>query len=46
MIDTSGSMSDDMIAAAYSEVKGAIDQFNGKLKGCLGIFDAAIIKTR
>lgn len=33
MIDTSGSMSDDMIAAAYSEVKGAIDQFNGKLKG-------------
>ena len=29
MIDTSGSMSDDMIAAAYSEVKGAIDQFNG-----------------
>ena len=31
MIDTSGSMSDDMIAAAYSEVKGAIDQFNGKL---------------
>lgn len=43
MIDTSGSMSDDMIAAAYSEVKGAIDQFNGKLKGWLGFFDAAII---
>lgn len=46
MIDTSGSMSDDMIAAAYSEVKGAIDQFNGKLKGWLGFFDAAIIKQQ
>lgn len=46
MIDTSGSMSDDMIAAAYLEVKGAIDQFNGKLKGWLGFFDAAIIKPQ
>lgn len=46
MIDTSGSMSDDMITAAYSEVKGAIDQFNGKLKGWLGFFDAAIIKPQ
>ena len=46
MIDTSGSMSDDMIAVAYSEVKGAIDQFNGKLKGWLGFFDAAIIKPQ
>ena len=46
MIDTSGSMSDDMITAAYSEVKGAIDQFDGKLKGWLGFFDAAIIKPK
>ncbi|MBQ8540866.1 MAG: hypothetical protein IJ435_05265 [Clostridia bacterium] len=44
MIDTSGSMSDDMITAAYSEVKGAIDQFDGKLKGYLGFFDAAIVE--
>ncbi len=44
MIDTSGSMSDKMITAAYSEIKGAIDQFNGKLKGWLGFFDAAIIE--
>jgi len=44
MIDTSGSMSDDMITAAYSEVKGAIDQFDGKLKGWLGFFDAAVIE--
>lgn len=33
MIDTSASMSDAMITAAYSEIKGAIDQFDGKLKG-------------
>lgn len=44
MIDTSGSMSDEMVVAAYSEVKGAIDQFNGKLNGWLGFFDAAIIE--
>lgn len=46
MIDTSGSMSDSMITAAYSEVKGAIDQFDGKLKGWLGFFDAAIIEPQ
>ena len=46
MIDTSASMSDAMITAAYSEVKGAIDQFDGKLKGWLGFFDAAIIKPK
>ena len=44
MIDTSGSMSDAMITQAYSEVKGAIDQFDGKLCGWLGFFDAAIIE--
>ena len=46
MIDTSASMSDDMITAAYSEVKGAIDQFDGKLKGWLGFFDGAIIEPK
>lgn len=44
MIDTSGSISDEMMTAAYSEVKGAIDQFDGNLKGWLGFFDAAIIE--
>ena len=44
MIDTSGSMSDEMVTAAYSEVKGAIDQFDGKLKGWLGFFDASIVE--
>lgn len=46
MVDTSGSMSDDMITAAYSEIKGAIDQFNGRLQGWLGFFDAAIIEPQ
>ena len=46
MIDTSGSMSDDMITAAFSEIKGAIDQFGGKLEGLLGFFDAAIIEPK
>lgn len=42
MIDTSGSISDEMLVDAFSEIKGAIDQFNGKLCGWLGFFDAAV----
>ena len=44
MIDTSGSMSDAEITAVYSEIKGAIDQFDGKLKGWLGFFDAETVE--
>ncbi len=46
MIDTSASMSDIMIAAAYSEIKGAIDQYDGKLSGKLGFFDAEIVEPK
>ncbi len=46
MIDTSASMSDAMITAAYTEIKGAIDQFDGNLTGWLGFFDAAIIEPK
>lgn len=46
MIDTSGSMSDEMITAAYSEIKGAIEQFNGKLQGWLGFFDAKVVEPQ
>ena len=42
MIDTSGSMQKEAIEAAYSEVKGAIDQFDGKLNGWLGFFDSEV----
>ena len=43
MVDTSASVSDGMITAAYTEIRGAIEQFNGKLKGWLGFFDAAVV---
>ena len=33
-----------MLTTCFSEVKGAIDQFGGKLKGWLGFFDAAIVE--
>ena len=46
MIDTSGSMSDDMITAAYSEVKGAVDQYDGRLQGMLGFFDAEVVPPK
>jgi predicted metal-dependent peptidase len=36
----------EMIAVAYSEIKGGIEQFDGKLKGWLGFFDAAIIEHK
>ena len=40
MVDTSGSVSDSELTTAFSEVRGAIEQFNGKLDGWLGFFDA------
>ncbi len=46
MVDTSGSMSDDMITAAFSEIKGAIDAFDGRLKGWLGFFDTAVVEPQ
>ena len=42
MIDASGSMSEEAITECYGEVKGAIDQFGGKLEGWLGFFDACV----
>ena len=46
MVDTSASMRNDMITAAYSEIKGAIDQFGGMLQGWLGFFDAEVIDPK
>ena len=42
MVDTSGSVDDDDLATVYSEIRGALEQFNGKLTGKLGFFDAAV----
>jgi len=44
MIDTSASVSDAMMTAAYSEIRGAMEQFGGMLQGWLGFFDAGIIE--
>ena len=38
-IDTSGSIGDRELCAAYSEILGAINQFSGKLSGWIGFFD-------
>jgi predicted metal-dependent peptidase len=40
-IDTSGSIGDKEMSVAYSELVGAINQFEGKLSGSLGFFDHA-----
>jgi predicted metal-dependent peptidase len=42
MVDTSGSIEDEDLAIVYSEIRGAIEQFVGKLTGKLGFFDAAV----
>lgn len=42
VMDTSGSISTEDLARAYSEVKGAIEQFDGKLSGILSFFDTAV----
>lgn len=44
MIDTSASMSKEEITDCYSEIYGAIQQFNGKLTGKLGFFDAIVVE--
>ncbi len=46
MIDTSGSMSNKMITQAFDEIRGAIEQFNGKLEGHLGFFDAVVVEPK
>ncbi len=44
MVDTSGSVNDNDLAAVYSEICGAIEQFGGKLSGKLGFFDTCVIE--
>lgn len=46
MVDTSASISDNTIAAAYSEICGAIEQFGGKLEGWLGFFDYDVVEPK
>jgi predicted metal-dependent peptidase len=41
MVDTSGSINTPQVTQAYSEIKGAIEQFNS-LSGFLGFFDEKV----
>lgn len=42
MVDTSGSVNKKELSDVYSEIKGAVEQFDGKLTGKLGFFDAGV----
>ena len=42
VVDTSGSMSDKAVTAAYSEICAAIEAFNGHLEGYVSFMEAAI----
>ena len=42
MVDTSGSMSIEDITLVYSEINGAIQAFDGRLKGLIGFFDSKV----
>ncbi|MBQ5890394.1 MAG: hypothetical protein IIW73_05530 [Clostridia bacterium] len=42
MVDTSSSVTDITLSIIYSEIRSAIEQFNGALVGKLGFFDSAV----
>ncbi len=46
MVDTSGSVADEQLTEAIGEIKGAIEQFNGKLRGWLGYFDTVVVPPK
>lgn len=46
MVDTSGSVSDNMLSAVYTEICGAIEQFVGSIQGLLGFFDSRVYSPR
>lgn len=46
MVDTSASMGINEITNCFAEIQGAIAQFNGKLQGYLGFFDAQVVEPK
>ena len=42
MVDSSGSVNDDIIADIYGEICAAIEQYDGTLQGKLGFFDTQV----
>ena len=45
LVDTSGSVSEQMLSAVYRELSGALEQFDGSLSGVLGFFDTQVRKV-
>ena len=45
MVDVSGSMSNEQICECFNEINAAILQFNGKIEGHIGFFDATVKKV-
>ena len=41
-VDTSGSIEEEMLAAVFAEICGALEQFDGKLTGVLLFFDTRV----
>lgn len=41
-VDTSGSVGEDTLSTVYTEIYGALEQFEGKLKGILLFFDTRV----
>ncbi len=44
MVDTSGSVDEEMLNEVYSEIKSAIEQFSGKVEGMIGFFDSDVVE--
>ncbi len=44
MVDTSGSVDDGMLSAAYSELCRALELYGGGLRGLLGFFDTSVYR--
>ncbi len=44
MIDTSGSMDEEILNDVYAEIKSAIEQFSGRIEGLIGFFDSDIVE--
>lgn len=45
-IDSSGSISDKQLSLALNEIKGAIEQYNGKFSGWVSFFDYHVTKPQ
>lgn len=45
MVDTSGSVSEEMLSVAYTEIRQALEQFQGSLQGIVAFFDTRVYRA-